>query len=486
MRNLEEILKKNYTVWGSREYVYEKVDGVYKAVTYGDFLDNVRALALWLTKQGFSGKSVMIYGDNSIDLMTADLAVLHYVGISVCVSKEWNGAEILRAAKRLEISCILYGEEKREVIAAMQEKFPECKCICMSSFKEIFAKKRRERGTEVCEPHDAESCCKIVFSSGTTSVPKAVMLSEKNMLAGLDPLSRRCPLSEEDVDYLFLPLSHTYGGIYNFLYSLVFGFRLYLCSGVNNMAQELNEVNPTIFCGVPLIYKRFYEQFKDNISAAFGNRIKYLFCGGAYFDEKLRRVYKESSLNMMEAYALSETASTFSIQYPGDEETQSVGTVAEELNVKVLAPDERGVGEIAVKGDNVFLGYYGEPFLTAAAFTEDGYFRTGDLGFLRPDDQHGGFRLYLAGRIGRVLIGENGENVDPTHIEEFICERDENIVKALVYLEQGHLACELYLQGPTDRDWEGFFAEVNADLPAFEQIRSWNLAIDGGEERWKQ
>lgn len=486
MRNLEEVLRENYILWNQREYAYEKVDGFYQAVTYGTFLDNARKLALWLMKQGFKGNSIIIYGDNSINLMTADLAVLHYVGISVCVSKEWHEPEIIRAVKQLNISCILYGEEKREVIAAVQEKLPECAYICMSSFAEVFEEGGFEQEAGSCEPKDAESCCKIVFSSGTTSVPKAVMLSEKNMLAGLDPLYRRCPLNEDDVDYLFLPLSHTYGGIYNFIYSLVFGFRLYLCSGVSNMAQELQEVNPTIFCGVPLIYKRFYEQSGDNLSVAFGNRIKYLFCGGAHFEEKIRRTYKECGLNMLEAYALSETASTFSIQYSGDEETQSVGTVAEELDVKILAPDERGVGEIVVRGDSVFLGYAGEPELTAAVFTEDGYFRTGDLGFLRPDDQHGGFRLYLSGRIGRVLIGENGENVDPEHIEKFICEGDHNIVKTLVYLEQGRLACKLYLKEPTDRDWEVFFEEVNAALPAFEQIRTWHLAIDGGEERWKQ
>ena len=490
MRNLEKILRHNYEKWHDREYLYEKVDGAYRAVTYGAFLDNVQRLALWLLERGLSEKPVMIYGDNSIHLMTADLAVLHYVGISVCVSKDWSAADVLRAARQLDISCILYGGEKQEVIDTVRKEMPGITCINMSGFPEIFSANPRSNAPENsagdCVPRDEEACCKIVFSSGTTSMPKAVMLSKKNIFAGLDSLYRRCPFDESDVDYLFLPLSHTYGGIYNFLYSLVFGFRIYLCSDIGEMAQEIQEVSPTIFCGVPLIYRRFYEQCGNGLFAAFGSRIRYLFCGGAYFDENIRRAYRDSGLNMMEAYGLSETASTFSIQYPEDEDSESVGTVAEELEVKILAPDERGVGEIAVRGDNVFLGYAGEPELTKRVFTEDGYFRTGDLGFLRPDERHGGFRLYLSGRMGRMLVGENGENVEPTHIENLISGRNTNIVKAVVYLEERRLACKIYLTNPEDRDWGVFFAEVNTQLPACEHIKSWHILADSAGERWKQ
>lgn len=499
MRKLEDMLRENVGRWHDRDYLYEKADGVYRAVTYGEFLDNVRNLAAWLLKQGLEGKRVMIYGGNSIRLMAADLAVLHYVGVSVCVPKDWGAADVAKAAGRLDISCILYDPRKQQIINEVRGKMPSLVYVCMERFPEIFRipsenfghpedamTKDGERGFGLCPPRDEEICCKIVFSGGTTSRPKAVMLSKKNIFAGLDSLYRRCPLDDNDVDYLFLPLSHTYGGIYNFLYSLVFGFRIYLCSDTAAMAQELQEVNPTIFCGVPLIYRRFYEQCGEGLAAAFGSRIKYLFCGGAHFDGNIRKAYRESGLNMMEAYGLSETASTFSIQYPGDEDTESVGTVAEELKVRILEPDGQGVGEIAVKGDNVFLGYAGEPKLTEAVFTEDGYFRTGDKGFLRPDERHGGSRLYLVGRIRRMLVGENGEKVEPTHIERLICERDANISRTLVCLEEGRPACEIYLTEPEERDWEGFFEELNRGLPFAERIRRWHILSDSGGKRWKQ
>lgn len=477
MNRLEQILECNERKWQEHPYLFEKVAGEWKGKTYGDFLEDVRGLAGWLVSLGLLGKPVLLYGENSRLLMTADLALLHYVGISVCVSKEWKEKDLLRAVKQLEISYILYGEEKQAVIDRVKEKLPSLTCICLSSVQKVPGQ---------WEPRKEEECCKIVFSSGTTAHPKAVMLSEKNIFAGLDSLYRRCPFDEKDVDYLFLPLSHTYGGIYNFLYSLVFGFRIYLCSGIRGMEQEILEVNPTLFCGVPAIYRRFYEHYGQRIGTAFGSRIAYLFCGGAYFDEDIRKAYKESGLNMMEAYGLSETASTFAIQYPQDPDTRSVGTIAEDIKVKVLSPDACGIGEIAVKGDNVFLGYAGDEELTDSVFTGDGYFRTGDLGYLEADERNGGKKLYLTGRIKKVLLGENGENVEPIHIEHIICGRDANISKALVYMENSKLGCHIYLKEPENRDWEAFFAGLNAELPGYERIGQYDIAVDSVEKRLKQ
>ncbi len=484
MYRLEELLTTNCAKWQDREYVFEKADGVYRGVTFGRFLENVRKLASYLLERGLAGKAALIYGDNSIRLMTADLAVLHYVGISVCVPKDWRVKDLVRTVGQIGASCILYGEEKAEVIAEVREQCPGVMCLCMTEFDRICEKAPQGKLPPV--PGNGTGCCKIVFSSGTTSRPKAVMLSEKNLLAGIDSLRRRCPVGESDVDYLFLPLSHTYGGIYNFLYSLVFGFRLYLSSGADRIAEELLEVNPTIFCGVPLIYRRLYEQWGGNIADAFGTRIRYLFCGGAMMEEELRRAYKERGLDLLEAYALSETASTFSIQYPGDRETQSVGTVAEELEVKILDPDEGGVGEIAVRGDNVFLGYAGEPKRTEEAFTADGFFRTGDLGYLRADEEHGGSRLYLVGRRDRMLVGENGENLEPALLERLICGKNTNISRAQVYLEGGKPACKLSLKRPEQRDWERFFAEINAELGRHEKIQSFEIEESPGDEGWKR
>lgn len=483
MIQLEKILRSNCEKWENKEHVFEKINGEYKGITYSNFIKQTRDLAGYLISKGLKQKNIMIYGNNSSKYMIADLAVLHYVGVSVCVSKEWNETELKQAIKLLDISCVIYGEDKKDIIMEVAQ---ECSSPIYISLDEALDESAKCT-YEVLEETDAESCCKIVFSSGTTSNPKAVMLSKKNIFAGLDSMFRRCPFNENDVDYLCLPLSHTYAGIYNFLYSMVFGFSIYLCSSNAVMGQEILEVNPTLFCGVPLIYKRFYEGYGNNIAKAFGNRIKYLFCGGALMDENIRRAYKDSGLNMMEAYALSETASTFAIQYPYDDDVETVGTIAEEIDVKIINADEQGIGEIVVKGDNVFLGYVGNEELTQSVFTTDGYFKTGDLGYLKADEKNGGHKLYIVGRIKKVLIGENGENIEPEHIEKLICEKEPGVNKAQLYIQNGKLCCHLYIGNElVEKDWDVFFEEVNSVVLSYEKIRQYDVILDSTEKRWKQ
>lgn len=484
--NLEQILKENYKKWQNADYIFEKKNGVYEAITYDKFLDQSKRFAAYLLTKNCAGKPIMLYGANCIQYMIADLAILHYVGISVGVSKEWKYDDIARTITMFDIPCVIYGEDKKDIIEEVKAACPAIDFICFDEVEKLAGTIALEEAEAICVPQEEDACCKIVFSSGTTSKPKAVMLSRKNIFAGLPSLLRRCPFNENDVDYLFLPLNHTYAGIYNFLYSLVAGFKVYLCSSVNDMAQEILEVNPTIFCTVPLICKKFYEGYGEHVGKAFGPNIQYIFCGGAKLEAQIMESYKKSGLHLMNAYALSETASTFAIQYPDDPDNEAVGTVAEEADVIILNPDENGVGEIAIKGDMVFLGYVNDEALTKSVFTEDGYFRTGDLGYLVPDERKGGQKLYLTGRIKKILLGANGENVEPTHIEELIAGRNANIQKALVYMQESTLSCNIYLKEAEERDWDVFFEELNAQLPSYEKIRKYDVSIDSVEKRLKQ
>lgn len=488
----KKTLLENYFKWKDRDYVFEKVDERFQATTYGEFLEKSHMLAGYLLKQGLSGKKIMIYGENSPALMMADLAVLEYVGISVWISKEWTGDEVAGTLDFLDISCIIFGEEKRGIVEGATQNYPEILCISTVDFEKIWGEEcasltgSQTALLEQLEPQPQDVCCKIVFSSGTTAAPKAAMLSKKNIFAGVESLYRRCPFHEGDVDYLFLPLNHTYGGIYNFLYSLIFGFSIYLCSDISKIGQELLEVRPTLFCGVPAIFRRLYEGYGAHIGQAFGDRIQYLFCGGASFEEEIRKAYIDAGLHFMGAYALSETASTFAIQYPDDPDTSCAGTIAEDLDVKIIDADSDGVGEVVVKGDNVFMGYANDPVLTEKVFTEDGYFKTGDLGYIVPDERNGGQKLYITGRCKKILIGENGENVEPGHLERLIEEKNKNINKAFMCIKDGKLGCVLYLKEPEDRDWQAFFDEINETLPKYERIKHFSVELDSVEKRLKQ
>ena len=164
-------------------------------------------------------------------------------------------------------------------------------------------------------------------------------------------------------------------------------------------------------------------RYGENISKAFGSKIRFIFSSGTKFDCELRKIYKQHHLPLVEAYAQTETASAFSIEYLNFDDYESAGTIFEDIDVKILNASEDSVGDIAVKGDNVFLGYINNEKLTKSVFDEDGYYLTNDMGYIV------GNKLYIVGRKGDVMIGENGENVYPRKIESKLRKYSDDIVK---------------------------------------------------------
>ena len=310
------------------------------------------------------------------------------------------------------------------------------------------------------------------------------MLSEKNIFAGSNSLKKRAPMDETDICYLFLPLHHTYAGIYNFIYSLISGMKIYLSSGVEKIAAELPVVEPTVFCAVPLIYKRFYEAVGGDINKLpyiFGKGIKYLFSGGAYLDEQIRAAYREAGLNLLVAYALSETASSFSIEYSKSKNLKSVGRIFEDIEVKIDSPNENGEGEIMVRGDNVFIGYMNNEEATRLAFNSEGFFLSGDLGYI--DEQN---NLYLSGRKKRIILMDNGQNIYPEDIEQKILRKSENISSVKVYLSDNKLKAKIHLKVVDAMDYQKFIEDLNNELTKYGRIGSYEVVMDSLDKRLKQ
>ena len=205
------------------------------------------------------------------------------------------------------------------------------------------------------------------------------MLSLNNIISCIDCFEKRLKFCDCDIFYLFLPMYHAYGGIYNFLYSFMYGASIYLCSDKKKIFDEILTINPTIVCCVPIIFERIYSKYGENVKKVFGKNIRCIFCAGANFDFKLKKIFK-SNFNLIEAYGLSETTSVISEEYLNDDIDESVGTIYESIQVKILDADLDGYGEIAVKGDNVFIGYDGDMDIYKQCFTTDGFFKTGDIG----------------------------------------------------------------------------------------------------------
>ena len=469
---LKRIIKSNYNKWKNDEYMYEKDNsGVYQSTTYGKFIEDSLGISKDLIDRGYKNKKIIIISENSIDLMKCDFAISFFVGLSAVVSKEWKKIDLINGIEELKADLLIYSDNFKDLVKEV-EKETKIKILNIKELKTKFNEELFELPIK-----NQNKPAKIVFSSGTTGKSKAVKLSLKNIFAGLPSLTRRCKFTHEDSTYLFLPLNHTYASVYNFMYSIIKGYRIYLASSTANIGKELLETNPTIFCAVPLVFNNLLDAYKEKIAYAFGKNIKYLFCGGAPISKETRKAYKDNNLNLMQAYALSETASSLAIAYPNQDDLESVGTIFEDLDVKIFEPDKDGVGEIIVKGDCVFLGYT-DKSLTKRVFDEEGYFHTGDLGLIKDN------KIYLKGRKKKMLLTSNGENIIASSIEDNIKNRNNLIQDVKAYIKNDKLAVDIYVK--EDLDLDSIIKEYNSEVPKYEKIESYNKYLDSIDTRLKQ
>lgn len=480
MNELEKFLRADYEKWKDLPYLHEMVDGKYVGITFGEFIEKVNYLGTYFVNNGYKGRNIGIYSPNSIAWMIADVAIMNYVGLSAGLAKDWMGDNLDYAIGKCEISCMLYSKAVEDRLEAVMAKYKDVEFICIEDEFDNMLEKGKSECKELfaLEPVDEDKPAKIVFTSGSTSFPKAVMLSVKNIYSSYEALGRRIQVDTNDVCYLFLPLNHTYGSIFNFLYSLVFGYSIYLTGDIKNMAQEMMMVKPTVFCAVPLVCVKFCEGAKAMnvpLQMLLGGRMRYLFIGGSCLPYDIRQAFIDAGINPMNAYALSETSSGFSIDYPDVTDMDSAGTLLEYVDAKVIDPDEDGIGELAIKGPNIFHGYLNDPEATARAFDKDGYFLTGDLGKIV------GTMVYVKGRKDTMLVLPNGENVSSKRICEKVKSADPRIASVKAYIRDGYLTCDIFVNGKEniEGDWQAVIDNVNSDLSKFEMIRKFNVADIG-------
>ena len=296
MNELEKFLRADYEKWKDLPYLHEMVDGKYVGITFGEFIEKVNYLGTYFVNNGYKGKNIGIYSPNSIAWMIADVAIMNYVGLSVGLAKDWMGDNLDYAIGKCEISCMLYSKAVEDRLEAVMAKYKDVEFICIEDEFDNMLEKGKAECKELfaLEPVDEDKPAKIVFTSGSTSFPKAVMLSIKNIYSSYEALGRRIQVDTNDVCYLFLPLNHTYGSIFNFLYSLVFGYSIYLTGDIKNMAQEMMMVKPTVFCAVPLVCVKFCEGAKAMnvpLKMLLGGRMRYLFIGGSCLPYDIRQAF---------------------------------------------------------------------------------------------------------------------------------------------------------------------------------------------------
>lgn len=468
MKSISEYLEEDMVKWANCPYISTKRDGVWRARTFRETAEDIRSLSKSLAARGLEHKNIMLCSENSYEWILLYFGIMGYVGTCVPVDREWTAYDLQNTLCAIPVSAVFYSRSRRERFQSVMEQNPDILWFCIEEVLDDLIREGKASPAPLTGRTRPEETAMILFTSGTTNIPKAIPLTQENLFANWETLYLRTPMTRQDISYVFLPFHHVYTGVANILYTLVSGMQLFLCSDLQYMLPELMEVRPTVVCTVPLFLYRMYEAMNDALLEVLRN-IRFLYCGGSFTDPGVKEYFIEQGVCLLEAYGTTETSSVIALARPGDPDLAANGVVFENLRVQILHPDENGVGEIVVSGKSVSRGYLNRND-HYSEFDEDGY-HTGDLGILSPDGH-----LYLKGRKKRMILTANGKNVYVDELEALLLQHPQ--IKTAAVFEENHHPAAAVTADLSEEEMQEYLLQVNSRLPRYKQIRKFYLKPD--------
>lgn len=504
-----------------------------RPVSYNQFREQIYGLGTAMEEAGMLDGFVGVLSENRYEWCLAYLTIGAGGSVIVPLDKELGVEDLHTQIVQGGLKTLFYSKSMSakvaEIVAAgdtqleylinmdigvsTEEEYSMSELIISGTEKYMRGNVRYEERTI-----NPEKLGVLVFTSGTTSNSKAVMLSQKNICANMYSVLHSLYCDERDTMLVILPLHHTYCCTAGFLTVINRGTAIGFCKSLKAIAVALNEFKPTITMMVPAILEVLYRRvdsaissnpetkakvekgmaicasaekvgldirrtvFKD-IHAKLGGRLKLIISGAAAINPAVLKAFEDFGFTIRQGYGLTETSPIVTVNETKGNKYESVGRPLLGVEVGILNPNENGIGEIGVKGDNVMMGYYKNPEATSMVF-KDGWFLTGDLGYMDKDGY-----LYISGRSKNVIVTKNGKNIYPEELEtklqrmDYVNETmvtgeedtksDDLVVTAQIYpdykaLEQDGLTDE---ESIYNQLW-GQIKALNESLPAYKKIRA--------------
>ncbi len=541
IEDFRQLVRTNAEAYGDKAQFIYLENGERVEKTFNEMYADVMAFTTGLFCRGLNGKNIAVIGDLHPAWMTAFHSTVISGGVIVPLDHELDVEQMANFIKIANCSAIVYTQ-------AMNKKIEEAKPMLdfLEYFIPVSADSTGERVLPFCDiiaegnnaiaagdtrfhdvEIDMEKMSALFFTSGTTGTSKGVMLSQKNIVAAANSSCRATQYGVDDVYVSVLPIHHTYELVPAQISATNLGSTVFICDGVRYATRRFKEERPTCLVLVPLfletIHKKIWAEIRrkgmekkvraaikfsdsllkigiDNrdklfadITAVFGGRLKSIVVGGAPLDPQIVKDFYSFGITVIQGYGITECSPLVAVNRPGKVMFDSVGQPVDccEVKIEVLEDgSENRDGEILVRGDNVMIGYYGNPEATEAAFTEDGWFRTGDIGTI---DKNG--YIKITGRLKNVIIASNGKNVFPEELEErlnrlpsvresIVLSRDSDEGQEIVAIIVPDY--EVLGEGTTDAAASIIFkeaiAQINHGLPAYKHIDRFEIRHEDFEK----
>jgi len=458
MQKIADILVRGHSISKDSMFARIRRGKEFKVFTYSQALDMAKSIGGYLKSKEFEkGDRAAILGENCPEWAISYFGVQWAGGVCVPLDSRGLADDWEHFLRHSESKFIFVSNRYLNDILEIKDKIDTLKEIITFpepregavSFDEVTSFKDK---LELPVDRNPDDLAIILYTSGTTGTPKGVMLSHKNILADIEAILKIFDFNENDHLFSVLPIHHVFEGTCGFLTPVYEGAKITYARSIkpNEMLEDLKDTRPTVFLVVPLLLEKLYLGLQKNIKKlpplkklVFGtlsvltdvlnpltgkkvskilfksvrekmglDRAKYIISGGAPLPPWVAKGFEKLGFPVFQGYGLSETSPVVSVNPPKKPKHESVGLPIPGVEVKIMEPDENGIGEIAVKGDVVMLGYYKDKKATEKVF-RDGWFLTGDLGYIDKDGY-----IYITGRKKSVIVTKGGKNIYPEEIEE--------------------------------------------------------------------
>ena len=508
-------------------------------------MEDVKALSTSLLELGFEKEHIAVIGNNRYEWCVTYMAVTTGNMVIVPIDKALPENEIENLITRSKAKIVFFDKKYNDVMLKLKnsnnnnvntlismddeniegmEKYSE---LLKNGYNLLGNGSNKYDNVEI----NPENMSILLFTSGTTSAPKGVMLSQKNICSNLSDFSSWLKIYTNDVLLSFLPIHHTFECTITFLYGMYSGATVAFCDGLKYIQKNMQEYKVSILVAVPLVletmYKKIQKGIKDQgkeelikkvtkisnfllkfhidlrrkffkqILNNFGGNLRLVLYGAAPMNKETIIAFNNMGIDLVQGYGATETSPVISAETDKEKRPGSVGIVFDDLEVKIDNPNEEGVGEILVRGPSVMKGYYENEEQTKKAFV-DGFYKTGDFGYLDKDEF-----LYVTGRKKDIIVLRNGKNVYPEEIEilinkipyvkeSLVYQREQNVTDTMLCAKIVYDEDEIK-KAYGDMDEETYKEEIwkevkkiNEKLPSFKHIKKIDITTKDFEKTTTQ
>lgn len=464
VNSLKEILLNSVENYGDRiAFTLKSIEGEkrnktvkYEDKTYEDLKEDIYSLGTAMIKKGINTKRCAVIGKNSYAWFIAYAATLLGSGTTVPLDKGLPYQEIKLSIERSKSDVVFFDKVNEPIVDRIKEEEPDSSILFISleeesKYQTIYS--MIEEGKKILSEGDTafddikideDKVSILLFTSGTTSMSKIVMLTQRNIATNAAVAINVEPFKMTDVNMAFLPYHHTFGSTGQWIMIAV-GAKTVFCDGLKYIQKNMVEYKVSVFISVPLLIESIYKKiiigaekqgklkllkamgkisngllkvgidvrrklFKSVLDQ-LGGDLRFIICGAAAIDPEALKGFNGFGIITVQGYGLTETSPILTAERPGQMKSGSVGLPLPDIEVKINEKNELGIGEVIARGPNIMKGYYNNQEGTDEVI-KDGWFYTGDLGYIDKDGY-----LFLSGRKKNVLVLKNGKNIYPEELE---------------------------------------------------------------------